>query len=172
MLSLNHTDKATKDDKDNNLVYWAELFNAATWEEFQRLADGNPAIEEVGDLILELNTDNQTKEILEGQRRYREMMDSQYAAGYTDAEDKYKSIVAEISASNAEKAATIAEISASNAEKDATIAEISASNAEKDATIAKKDATIAEKDAKLKADAETISKLEAELSRLRSKSDK
>ncbi|WP_026665127.1 hypothetical protein [Butyrivibrio sp. FC2001] len=31
-------------------------------------------------MILELNTDNQAKEILEGQRRYREMLASQYAA--------------------------------------------------------------------------------------------
>ena len=39
-------------------------------------------------MILELNTDNKAKEILEGQRRYREMLASQYAAGYSDAEEK------------------------------------------------------------------------------------
>ena len=147
MLSLNHTDKATRDDIENNLVYWAELFNATTWEEFRQLADGNPAIEEVGDLILELNTDNQTKEILEGQRRYREIMASQYTAGYTDAEDKYMALIAD---------------------KDAAIADKDAAIADKDAAIADKDAAIADKDAELKANADTISMLEEELNRLRS----
>ncbi len=41
-------------------------------------------------MIFELNYDNQAKEILEGQRRYREQMNSQYTAGYTDAEEKYE----------------------------------------------------------------------------------
>ncbi|RKM55983.1 Rpn family recombination-promoting nuclease/putative transposase, partial [Butyrivibrio sp. XB500-5] len=71
VLQLNHTDKATKEDIDNNLVYWAELFKATTWEEFKALAKNHPDIEEVGTLIFELNYDNQAKEILEGQRRYR-----------------------------------------------------------------------------------------------------
>ena len=74
MLSLNHTDVATEDDISNNLVYWASIFKATTWEEFKALADEDPTMEEVANLILELNTDNQAKELLEGQRRYREMM--------------------------------------------------------------------------------------------------
>ena len=90
VLQLNHTDKATKEDIDNNLVYWAELFKVTTWEEFKALAKNHPDIEEVGTLIFELNYDNQAKEILEGQRRYREQMNSQYTAGYTDAEEKYE----------------------------------------------------------------------------------
>ncbi|WP_026510415.1 hypothetical protein [Butyrivibrio sp. LC3010] len=117
MLSLNQTNIATEDDIDNNLVYWASIFKATTWEEFKALAAGNPAMEEVGDLILELNTDNQTKELLEGQRRYREMMASQYTAGYTDAEDNYKSIIAD-------KDATIANMGVTIADKDAEIAEL------------------------------------------------
>ena len=48
VLQLNHTDSATKEDVDNDLVYWANLFKADTWEEFKKLADNNPAIEEVG----------------------------------------------------------------------------------------------------------------------------
>ena len=46
MLQLNHTDLATKADIDNNLVYWANLFKATTWEDFKALAKDNPAIEE------------------------------------------------------------------------------------------------------------------------------
>ena len=124
VLSLNQTHIATENDVSNNLVYWAEIFKATTWEEFKALAAGNPAMEEVGDLILELNTDNQTKELLEGQRRYREMMASQYTAGYTDAEDNYKSIIADKDATIADKDATIANKDATIADKDAEIAEL------------------------------------------------
>ena len=105
MLQLNHTDIATKEDIRNNLVYWANLFKATTWEEFKNLAKNHPDIEEVGNLIFELNYDNQAKEFLEGQRRYREQMNSQYTAGYTDAEEKYESELAK-------KDATIAELQA------------------------------------------------------------
>ena len=108
VLSLNHTDVATEDDISNNLVYWASIFKATTWEEFKVLANGDPTMEEVGDLILELNTDNQAKELLEGQRRYREMMATQYSAGYIDAEENYKSIIADKDATIADKDAEIA----------------------------------------------------------------
>ena len=88
MLQSNHTEMATNEDIDNNLVYWANLFKATTWEKFKPLAKNHPDIEEVGNLIFELNYDNQAKELLEGQCRYREQMNSQYTAGYTDAEEK------------------------------------------------------------------------------------
>ena len=63
-------------------------------------------------MIFELNYDNQAKEILEGQRRYREQMNSQYTAGYTDAEEKYKAVLAEKDAAIAKMDATIAEMNA------------------------------------------------------------
>lgn len=124
VLSLIHTDKATKEDISNNLIYWAELFKATTWEDFKKLAAGNPAIEEVGNMILELNTDNQAKEILEGQRRYREMIASQYKAGYTDAKEEDANSMAEKDATIAEKDAEIAEMKANMAEMKATIAKL------------------------------------------------
>ena len=65
--------------------------------------------QQVGNLIFELNYDNQAKEILEGQRRYREQMNSQYTAGYTDAEEKYEAVLAERDIALAEKDASIAE---------------------------------------------------------------
>ncbi len=45
-------------------------------------------------MIFELNYADQEKYILEGQRRYREQMNSQYTAGYTDAEEKCKAEIA------------------------------------------------------------------------------
>lgn len=112
MLQLNHTDLATQEDVRNNLVYWSDLFKATTWEEFKNLAKNHPDIEEVGNLIFELNYDNQAKELLEGQRRYREQMNSQYTAGYTDAEEKYEPELAKKDAALAKKDATIAELRA------------------------------------------------------------
>ena len=107
VLQLDYTAIATDDDISNNLVYWANLFNATTWEEFRELSGDDEAIEEVGNLIFTLNTDNQTREILEGQRRYREQMASQYTAGYTDAQDKYASKITEMESAIADKDALI-----------------------------------------------------------------
>lgn len=70
-------------------------------------------------MIFELNYDNQAKEILEGQRRYREQMNSQYTAGYTDAEEKYETVIAEKDNMLSEKDATIAN-------KDSEIAQLRA----------------------------------------------
>nr|MCR4777250.1 hypothetical protein [Lachnospiraceae bacterium] len=112
VLQLNHTENATQNDIDNNLVYWAKLFKATTWEEFKALADGNEIIEEVGQLILELNTDDQTKELLEGRRRYREQLATSYAAGEINATKKLNSVIEEKDATIAGQAATIDELQA------------------------------------------------------------
>ncbi len=149
VLQLNHTDLATQEDITNNLVYWANLFKATTWEEFKTLAKNHPDIEEVGNLIFELNYDNQAKEILEGQRRYREQMNSQYTAGYTDAEEKYEAELAEKDIALAEKDVALAKKDATIADKDASLAENAASLAAKDAALSEKDATIAKLQAEL-----------------------
>ena len=122
VLQLNHIDIATEEDISNNLVFWANLFNATTWEEFKALAKDHPDIKEVGNLIFELNYDNRAKDLLEGQRRYREQMNSQYTAG----KDNMLS------------------------EKDATIADNKATIAARDATIADKNLEIETLKAKLK----------------------
>ena len=119
VLQLNHIDMATEEDVSNNLVYWAKLFNASTWEEFKDLAKDNKAIEEVGNMIFTINSDDQTKEILEGQRRYREQMASQYTAGYTDAEEKLSAVISEKDALISEKDTLISE-------KDTLIAKLQA----------------------------------------------
>ena len=68
-------------------------------------------------MIFELNYDNQAKEILEGQRRYREQMNSQYTAGYTDAEEKYKAeraaimqLINQLDEPNADKEAILSKL--------------------------------------------------------------
>ncbi|WP_026670918.1 Rpn family recombination-promoting nuclease/putative transposase [Butyrivibrio sp. AE3006] len=126
VLQLNHIELATQEDISNNLVYWAKLFKATTWEEFKALAKDNPVIEEVVTMILELNTDDAAREMLEGQRRYKEMLATQYVAGYTDAEEKLGPIIAEKDATIADKDAVIADKDAAIADKDAAIADMDA----------------------------------------------
>ncbi len=138
VVQLKQIENATKEDGDNNLVFWAKLINAETWEEFKALAEGNPNIEEVGNLMLQMNVDDEKREALEAQRRYREQTASMYTAGYTDAEDKYKAILKE---KDAEKEAALKE---KDAEKEAALKE---KDAEKEAALKEKDV---EKDAIIK----------------------
>lgn len=109
VLQLQYLEKATKEDEDNDLVYWAKLFKASTWEEIQNLAQEREDIEEVADMIFTLNTDNHAKEILEGQRRYREQLASQYAAGRIDAQEEYREKLQEKDKTIEEKDKTIEE---------------------------------------------------------------
>ncbi len=46
--------------------------------------------------MLMMNVDQKEREILEGQRRYREQVASQYTAGYTDAEEKLTPVIDEL----------------------------------------------------------------------------
>ena len=88
-------------------------------------------------MIFELNYADQEKYILEGQRRYREQMNSQYTAGYTDAEEKCKAEIAKKDAEIAEKERLIAKIDAEIAEKERLIAEKEAEIAGKHSKISK-----------------------------------
>ena len=130
MLQLNHIELATDEDEENNLVYWAKLFNATTWEEFKALAENNPEVREVGDMVLTLNTDNQAAEILEGQRRYREMLATARAEGVQETEEKYEKIIADKDAELAEKDATIAAEVAKNAALQAEIERLKSNSSE------------------------------------------
>ncbi len=77
-------------------------------------------------MIFELNTDNQTKELLEGKRRYREMLASERAGGREEAAEEYLPIIKEKDELLAEKEKTISENNKIIAEKDARIAELEA----------------------------------------------
>ena len=102
---------------------------ATTWEELHSLVQDHDEIEEVAEMIFTLNTDDQSKEILEGQRRYREQLATQYAAGKIDAKKEYEEKLAE-------KDAVIAMNEAALAEKEAILDKNKAALAGKDAQIA------------------------------------
>ena len=128
VLQLNHIDKATREDIDNDLVYWAKLFKVKTWEEFKALADGNVIIEEVGNLIYEVNADTQAKELMEGRRRYREQLATSYAAGEIKARKELSAIIADKDATIAADKATIAADKTTIANLMARIAELEEQN--------------------------------------------
>jgi len=114
VLQLNHIENATEEDISNNLVYWAKLFMARTWEEFKALADNDEVIKEVGNLIFELNYDDQAKELMEGRRRYREQLATSYADGKLDASKEYEAIIAEKDATIAALQAKIDKLESQN----------------------------------------------------------
>ena len=64
------------------------------------MAKDDPAIKEVGNMIFELNYDNQAKELLEGQRRYREQMATEYAAGVRDAKKEMQPVIENLEGEN------------------------------------------------------------------------
>ena len=135
------------------------------------LAENHLGIEDVENLIFELNYADQEKYILKGQRRYREQMNSQYTAGYTDAEEKCKAEIAKKDAEIAEKERLIAKIDAEIAEKERLIAEKEAEIAGKEKLIAEKhskisklqDGLLSEKDATIANKDSEIAQLRAEL---------
>ena len=75
-------------------------------------------------MIFELNTDNQAQEILEGQRRYREQMATQYAVGRLDAQKEYQEKLDEKDKVIEEKDKKIEEKDKKLEEKDKTIEDL------------------------------------------------
>ncbi len=94
MLQLNHIDTAT--------------------EEYKAIAKEDVVMQEVGQLILELNTDDQTKELLEGRRRYREQLATSNAEGKNSAREELKSIISEKDEQLKSQAAEIKALSEGN----------------------------------------------------------
>ena len=81
-------------------------------------------------MVLTLNTDNQSAEILEGQRRYREMLATARAEGVQETEEKYEKIIADKDAALAEKDATISAEVAKNAALQAEIERLKSNSSE------------------------------------------
>ena len=93
VLYLNKTDIATEDDKKNNLVYWAELFKATTWEELIALCDNRPEFEEVATAMYKTNTIPQERTIMEAHERYVLDKQAAYDTGYDTAKEEDNEII-------------------------------------------------------------------------------
>ena len=70
VLYLNCTDLATDEDKANNLVYWAKLFQATTWDELKKLSTLNPDFEEVAAIMYKSNIQSQERTLFEAHQKY------------------------------------------------------------------------------------------------------
>ena len=55
VLYLDQIELATKEDKDNKLDYWANLFKATTWEELKTIVKNDPCMEEVAKVMYSSN---------------------------------------------------------------------------------------------------------------------
>ena len=70
VLSLKQIDLATEEDKQNGLVYWAQLFKATTWEELRHLSEGNAVFMEVTEKMAKSNAELKQRALLEMHERY------------------------------------------------------------------------------------------------------
>lgn len=73
VLSLNRTDLATEEDRENRLDYWAKVFKAETWEELRHLAEGSKAMAETAELVYKVNADVHERSVLRAHRKYQEV---------------------------------------------------------------------------------------------------
>ncbi len=70
VLYLNQTDLATEEDINNNLVYWAELFKAKTWENLKDLCAYRPEFKEVVNIMYNVNVQDSERTLYEAHQRY------------------------------------------------------------------------------------------------------
>ena len=121
VLCLKHTGLATREDRENGLVSWANLFLATTWEEVKELALESPALKEVAESMARSNTDKQEKYLAQAQIDFIRSFGSVYQSGINEGERKSAAIIAEQAAEISEQAAALSEKDASLSEQAATI---------------------------------------------------
>ena len=119
VLSLNRTELATKQDKKNDLVFWAELFNADTWEKLRSLSTHSQAFKEVAEIMYTSHVMDEERVYLDAHQRFLDLQASQLKTV-----ERMKEIVAEKDSALAEKDSALAEKDSTIAEKDSTIAEM------------------------------------------------
>lgn len=70
VLYLNQTEKATQEDIDNSLVYWAKIFKATDWSELKKLCSENDTFKEVAQVMYKSNIQSQEKTYMEAHEKY------------------------------------------------------------------------------------------------------
>ena len=68
VIDLTKIDMAAEEDKAGDLLYWARLFKAATWEDLRQMAEKNQDCKEAAEALYEFNQD----EVVRQQCRARE----------------------------------------------------------------------------------------------------
>ncbi|MBR0164993.1 MAG: Rpn family recombination-promoting nuclease/putative transposase [Lachnospiraceae bacterium] len=127
VLSLNRTALATKEDKENRLDYWAEVFRAETWEDLRKLAEESETVAEVAEAMYQVNADESARSILRARRKFEEVYTT---ALNRQARAEAKAEAAEARFEEAEAKAEAAEAKAEAAETRFEEAEAKAEAAE------------------------------------------
>ncbi len=110
VLYLNRTDLATEEDRANNLVYWAELFKANTWENLKALCSDNSVFKEVAKIMYGSNVQSQEKTIFEAHQKY--LLDKR------SLENSFKRVNEELEETKIQLEEKDAQLEAKNAEID------------------------------------------------------
>ena len=70
VVDLTHIEQATKEDRDNQVDYWAKLFTATSWEELKMIAEKDMYMSEASQTLYELNADEITQQKCRARRDY------------------------------------------------------------------------------------------------------
>ncbi len=117
VLYLNKTDIATQEDIDNDLVYWAEIFKATTWEELKKICLKDDTFKEVAQVMYSSNVQSEEKTIMEAHEKY--MLDKRTLEHELQESREELALLAD------EKAALSAENSSLTAENSTLSSEVS-----------------------------------------------
>ncbi|MDO4960721.1 MAG: hypothetical protein Q4E57_02530, partial [Eubacteriales bacterium] len=97
--------------EEYGIAYWAKIIKAASWEELDRLTEGNEVLEDMTETMRKLAEDQREQWILQQREFYGYEMASQYHGGYNDgvADQKIETDKANRRADEAEQRADEAE---------------------------------------------------------------
>lgn len=70
VVDLTHIEHATKEDRDNQIDYWARLFTATSWEKLRMIAEKDMYMSEASQTLYELNADEITQQKCRARRDY------------------------------------------------------------------------------------------------------
>lgn len=90
VLYLDQTELATKEDYEYDLVHWAKVFKATTWEELNALVKGNAALEEVANIMYKSNIIPEEQTLIEGHKRFLAQKRGAYEAGILKGKEEEK----------------------------------------------------------------------------------
>ena len=100
VLYLSQIHLATEEDKTNNLVYWAKLFQASTWEDMKCLCEIRPEFKEVAEIMYKSSIQPQEKTLYEAHQKFLSDKISLYSAGFDKAKEEDKAEMDALSSVN------------------------------------------------------------------------
>lgn len=117
VLYLNRTELATEEDISNGLLYWAELFQATTWEELKKICESKSEFKEVAGIMYKSNIQSQERTLFEAHQKFLmdqasmkiNAHDEGYEEGYEKAKEEMSQQLSALDAENARLRQLLAE---------------------------------------------------------------